>query len=70
MMIDQRNGGASGTAAGYTIDRWAFVNSTAPTLRGAWQQTAANVGGALLAAGFGYYLSFTSSVGLHASRSG
>ena len=38
MRIDQRNNGASGTTAGYTIDRWAFVNSTAPTGRGAWQQ--------------------------------
>ena len=61
MMIDQRNLGASGTTAGYTLDRWAFVNSTAPTGRGAWRQAAASAGSALLSAGFGYYLNFISS---------
>ena len=27
MRIDQRNGGASGTALGYTVDRWALSAS-------------------------------------------
>ena len=29
MRIDQRNNGASGTASGYTVDRWAYAGSTA-----------------------------------------
>ena len=61
MRIDQRNNGASGTTAGYAIDRWAYTNSTAPTGRGTWQQVASAAGGALIGMGFGYYLNFTSS---------
>ena len=61
MMIDQRNGGASGTTAGYTIDRWAYTNSTAPTGRGTWQQVASAAGGPLIGMGFGYCLNFVSS---------
>ena len=60
MRVDQRNLGASGTTAGYAIDRWAFVNSSAPTGRGAWQQITA-AGGPLIGMGFGYYLNFASS---------
>jgi hypothetical protein len=57
MRIDQRNNGASGTAVGYTIDRWAYSASQAS--KGTWGRSAAGAG--LLALGFGYYLGFTSS---------
>ena len=59
MRIDQRNNGANGTANGYTIDRWWFFNTTAPTGRGTWGRAVA--GPPLVALGFGYGLSFTSS---------
>ena len=36
MVIDQRNAGASGTANGYTVDRWAYVASQAS--KATWQQ--------------------------------
>ena len=51
---DQRNNGASGTASGYTVDRWSFLASQSG--KGAWQRGSA---GATL--GFGYFLSFGSS---------
>jgi hypothetical protein len=56
MTIDQRNGGASGTAAGYTVDRWAY--SATQTSKGTWQQ---NAGSVTPPAGFTNYLGFTSS---------
>jgi len=59
MRIDQRNSGAGGTANGvYTVDRWFYGNNSGAT-RGTWQRAPA--GAMLLALGFGYYLSFTSS---------
>ena len=58
MRIDQRNGGVSGTATGYTVDRWGFVGSVAG--KGAWQRIAAS-GIALAPYGFGYALLFQSS---------
>jgi hypothetical protein len=36
MRIDQRNNGASGTANGYTVDRWAY--SSSQTAKGNWQR--------------------------------
>ena len=58
MRIDQRNNGASGTAAiTYTVDRWKFSSSQAGKIT--WQQIAAGPG--LAALGFGYYFSLTSS---------
>lgn len=56
MVIDQRNGGVSGTAVGYTVDRWGFVSSL--STKGTWQQ---NAGGATPPAGFINYLGFTSN---------
>ena len=56
MRIDQRNNGASGTANGYTIDRW-FYTSTQSS-KGAWQR---NAGSVTPPAGFTNYLGFTSS---------
>ena len=56
MRIDQRNGGASGTAANYTVDRWEYAASQAA--KGTWQQ---NAGGVLPPAGFTKYWGFTSS---------
>ena len=59
MRVNQR-GTASGTVAGYTVDRWQF--NAAQTGKGSWNQSTATAGGALLAAaGVGYFLSFTSS---------
>jgi hypothetical protein len=58
MRIDQRNSGATGTAQGYTIDRWLYSNSTAPTGRGTWQRQS---GAAITALGFPYFLAFLSS---------
>ena len=58
MRIDQRNGGASGTAIGvYTIDRWVYGASQAN--KGSWQRGGA--GGQLTALGFGSFLGFVSS---------
>ena len=57
MRIDQRNNGASGTAVGYTVDRWQYVGTQ--TTKGTWlRQTN---GAIMLGNGFGYQLSFTSS---------
>ena len=53
MRIDQRNGGASGTASGYTVDRWKFNASLAT--KGGWQRAGVS------APGFPYALAFTSS---------
>ena len=55
MRIDQRNGGVSGTAVGYTIDRWNYQG--AQPSKGGWQRLPS---GALLP-WFPYCLSFTSS---------
>ena len=41
MVIDQRNAGASGTASGYTVDRWTYQPSQAS--KGTWQQNAGSV---------------------------
>ena len=55
MRIDQRNGGASGTANNvYTIDRWQYVANQAGKIT--WGRATATP-----ATGFGYCLSFTSS---------
>ena len=56
MRIDQRNNGASGTAAGYTVDRWLF--STTQVGKLTWGRVTLGPG-ALAAAGFGYALSFS-----------
>jgi hypothetical protein len=55
MTIDQRHNGASGTANGYTVDRWQYQGTQAT--KGVWGQTAS--GTALTA--FPYSLAFTSS---------
>jgi hypothetical protein len=54
--IDQRNAGASGTAAGFTVDRWLYFASQAS--KGTWQQ---NAGAVTPPVGFDYYLGYTSS---------
>ena len=56
MVIDQRNAGASGTAAGYTLDRWTFGLSQSSKLT--WGQ---NLGSVTPPAGFTKYLGVTSS---------
>ena len=56
MVIDQRNAGASGTASGYTVDRWTYQASQAS--KGTWQQ---NAGSVTSPVGFSNYLGFTSS---------
>jgi hypothetical protein len=57
MRIDQRNNGASGTAAGvYTIDRWVFSGSQAN--KGTWGR---NISAIVSAVGFPYYLGFGSA---------
>ena len=56
MVIDQRNAGASGTATGYTIDRWNA--SVALSTKGTWQQ---NAGSVTPPVGFTKYLGFTSN---------
>jgi hypothetical protein len=56
MRIDQRNAGASGTAIGYTIDRWTFASSL--STKGTWQQ---NAGSVTPPAGYTNYLGFTSN---------
>jgi len=56
MVIDQRNAGASGTAAGYTIDRWQFSSNL--STKGTWQQ---NAGSVTPPTGFSNYLGFTSN---------
>ena len=56
MRIDQRNAGASGTAGGYTVDRWYYAGSQAS--KGTWQQ---NAGSVTPPTGFINYLGFTSS---------
>ena len=57
MRIDQRNGGASGTASGYTVDRWQFSSSQANKFT--WQR--ASGGAPIQALGFPYYLGFVAS---------
>ena len=55
---DQRNNGASGTATGYTVDRWVYGATQAS--KGSWQRATSGPafsGGS----GFGYNLAFTSS---------
>ena len=56
MVIDQRNAGASGTAFGYTVDRWAYSANQASKLT--WQQ---NAGSVTPPTGFSNYLGITSS---------
>jgi len=53
--IDQRNAGASGTATGYTVDRWAFGSNL--TTKGNWQRYA----GGPATLGFPYCLAFNST---------
>jgi hypothetical protein len=57
MRIDQRNNGASGTAQGYTVDRWYY--SASQTGKGQWQRQSGGV--APVSLGFPYYLTFTST---------
>ena len=52
MRIDQRNGGAAGSATGYTVDRWSYSGSL---VKGNWQQQPGSL------AGFPYQLLFVSS---------
>jgi len=57
MVIDQRNGGVSGTGNNnYTVDRWAYYGQVAS--KGTWQQ---NAGSVTPPARFSNYLGFTSS---------
>jgi hypothetical protein len=56
MVIDQRNAGASGTTAGYTIDRWSMSSNL--STKGTWQQ---NAGSVTPPVGFVNYLGFTSN---------
>jgi hypothetical protein len=56
MVIDQRNAGASGTAIGYTLDRWAYYSNQASKFT--WQQ---NAGSVTPPSGYTNYLGFTSS---------
>ena len=56
MRIDQRNAGASGSAGGYTVDRWAYFQTVGS--KGSWQQ---NAGAVTPPAGFTNYWGFTSS---------
>ena len=56
MRIDQRNNGASGTANGYTVDRWNWVSS--PGGKITWGR---NLNAATGPAGFPYYLGLTTS---------
>jgi hypothetical protein len=56
MVIDQRNAGASGTAIGYTIDRWLY--SASQTSKGTWGQ---NLNSVTTAVSFPNYLGFQSS---------
>ena len=58
MRIDQRNGGASGTASAYTIDRWFFNGTVAG--KGTWGRNL-NALSPLAFTGFPYYLGFQSS---------
>jgi len=54
MRIDQRNGGASGTATNvYTVDRWQYLATQAA--KGTWGRSASNM------SGFPYCLAFNSS---------
>jgi hypothetical protein len=53
MRIDQRNNGASGTANGYTVDRWLY--SANQTGKGTWGRSSPGP------SGFPYYLFFNSS---------
>ena len=55
MVFDQRNAGASGTANGYTVDRFAYYGSQAS--KGTWQQ---NAGSVTPPVGFTNYLGATS----------
>jgi hypothetical protein len=54
MRIDQRNNGVSGTASGYTLDRWQYAGAQAS--KGTWGRNSATG-----LAGFPYALFFTSS---------
>ena len=54
MRIDQRNNGASGTASGYTVDRWAYGTNVASKI--VWQRVSGPA-----ASGFPYCLMATSS---------
>ena len=41
MVIDQRNGGSSGTSSGYTVDRWSYLPTQSS--KGTWQRNAGSV---------------------------
>ena len=56
MRIDQRNAGASGTATGYTVDRW--IVQTTQAGKGQWGR---NLNAFSTPAGFPYYLGFQSA---------
>ena len=57
MRIDQRNNGASGTASGYTVDRWQYVGNAGS--KGTWRRVATS--GRLAIAGFLTTFGFQSS---------
>jgi hypothetical protein len=59
MRIDQRNNGASGTATGYTVDRWVY--NASQTGKGTWQRGGVGATSPAGQAGFLYQLLFTSS---------
>jgi hypothetical protein len=56
MRIDQRNNGASGTAIGYTVDRWQYVSNQVGKI--AWQRLSGPV---MTGNGYPYYLGLQSS---------
>lgn len=56
MRIDQRNGGTSGTAAGYMVDRWAYGSTQAGKFN--WGRNYSGLG---VAAQFPYYLGASST---------
>jgi hypothetical protein len=59
MRIDQRNAGAAGTAAGYTIDRWSYAATQ--TAKGQWQRQLVAIGTLIEQQGFPYTLGFQST---------
>ena len=59
MRIDQRNNGASGTAAGYTVDRWSVASTAANKFT--WQRLNASSTSIISGLGLPWYLSFISS---------
>ena len=63
MRIDQRNDGRSGTAIGFTCDRWFY--GAAQANKGSWQRVGP-AGPVVAALGYGYWLYVRIFVSLHA----